>query len=123
MSEFAPESAPQTTESIAASVVEQAEQQSVETPDTRINTTDVTVSEPVKAEPEVKLSPAAEFLLKQGHKLKKDDGREVWLPAKTVEGMLARYVDEHKSGWDGEKNTLASQAKEYQEQIGQLKAA
>jgi hypothetical protein len=73
--------------------------------------------------PEVPLSPAAAFLLKQGHKLKKDDGRDNWLPAKTIEGMLDRYMSEHRTTWDTERGTLDTARTTLQQQIDHLKRA
>lgn len=116
---------PSSTAAIAASVISDAEQADtssaesgyVETP--RVETTQTTVESPPAAPTPAELSAAAKFLLKQGHKLKKDDGRDVWLPAKTVEGMLDRYVGEYRTTWDGERATLAEQAK----QAEQLRSA
>src|ERR1041384_1519408 len=121
-------SAPVTTESITANVVERMEAEdshATETPEKRIDTTDVTVTPEKPAPPPTaaELSAEAKFLLKQGHKLKKDDGRDTWLPAKTVEGMLARYVEEHKNTWTGERSTLERQAKEAQQHIEALRAS
>jgi hypothetical protein len=125
--------APQTTADIAASVITEAEQQDTatvesagETTETRVDTTNTAEipSPQPKTEPTpAELSAAAKFLLKQGHKLKKDDGRDVWLPAKTVEGMLDRYVDEHRGTWTGEKNAIETRAKELQQHIDAFRTA
>lgn len=121
-------SVPQTTEAITANVIEQldAADSSSETPpgETRINTADVTATaetKPAPAPTQAELSAAAKFLLKQGHQLKKVDGRDTWLPAKTVEGMLDRYVEEHRNTWTGERTTLESQAKELRDIVDQLR--
>ena len=76
---------------------------------------------PVMDAPPIKLSPAAEFLKAQGHQAQKVDGRAVWLPYGTVEKMLDRYVDQHKSGWDGEKTLLASERDQYRQHIESLR--
>lgn len=122
--------APSSTADIAASVIHEAEATDTSSADpgetARLDTTN-TVEEtaPVqKTEPTAKeLSDAAKFLQKQGHQAKKVDGRDVWLPYKTVEGMLDRYVETHKTTWDGERTTLSGQAKELQSHIEQLRAS
>lgn len=123
--------APRSSTEIAASVIQDAEHADTATPETttRVDTTNLveeTPSPQPKTEPTAtELSAAAKFLLKQGHKMKKDDGRDVWLPAKTVEGMLDRYVGEHRTTWDGERTTLstkAQKAEELQGAIDQLRA-
>lgn len=126
-------SAPTSTSDIAASVIHEAEATDASSGDsgessTRVDTTNA-VAETAAPAPGVvqptakELSDAAKFLAKQGHKLKKDDGRDVWLPVKTVEGMLDRYVGEHRSTWDGERNTLSGQAKALQGHLDQLRAS
>jgi hypothetical protein len=100
-------SGPTDTASIAANVIQTMEaedQQSseAETPAPKVDTRQATVT----PAPVPELSGAAKFLLEQGHKLKKDDGRDTWLPAKTVEGMLDRYVKTHRLTWDGERSTI-----------------
>lgn len=122
--------APPSTQSIAADVIETAEREDsggsesyAETP--RIDTTN-TVAETTapKTQPTpAELSAAAKFLEQQGHKLKKEDGRDVWLPAKTVEKMLDRYADTHKSTWTGEKTAIEARAKEYESHVQSIKAA
>lgn len=125
-------SAPASTRDIVADVVQQAEASDTGSSDsgessTRIDTTNLTEEKPARAPGEMaptdkELSAAAKFLEKQGHRLRKEDGRDNWLKASTVEGILDRYVGEHRSTWDGERTTLSSQAKQAQEQIDTIKA-
>lgn len=72
-------------------------------------------AEPAQTPQEVKLSQAAEFLMKQGHKIRKDDGRDNWMPLKTVESMLDRYMGEHRQTWDGRYSTLEAEHKTLKE--------
>lgn len=120
---------PATTQSIAADVIETAEREDAggdgyaDTP--RLDTTN-TVAETTapKTQPTpAELSAAAKFLEQQGHKLKKEDGRDVWLPAKTVEKMLDRYAETHKTTWTGEKSAIEARAKEYESHVQSIKAA
>lgn len=122
--------APQSTQSIAASVIESAEQADASSTsdagETRLDTRNTPTEEgtTTAAKPtEAELSAAAQFLLKQGHQFKKVDGRETWLPIKTVEKMLDRYVETHKSTWTGEKTTLESQAKELRQYFDTLRSS
>lgn len=123
----APASAPQSTEQIAATVNEQlnAEDSQPET-SARVDTTDLAAQpEKVVEKPPTaaEISAAAKFLSEQGHQMKKVDGRDTWLPIKTVEGMLERYVEKHRGTWTGERSTLESQAKELREHINSLRTA
>lgn len=125
--------APTSTADIAANVIETAEAADTASSDTgessstRIDTTNAVEEKPAAAVPatptQAELSAAAKFLLKQGHKLKKDDGRDVWLPAKTVEGMLDRYVEDHRTTWSGERTTLETRAKELESHLNTLRAS
>lgn len=74
-------------------------------------------------EPEVILSPAAKFLQKEGHQLKKVDGRPVWLPVATVEKMLDRYKGEHETGWTSERTALTRERDEALTVLRQLQQA
>lgn len=132
MSDVAPvtESAPQSTQDIAASVIHEAEAQdasSVETGgESRIDTTNTSEApETTEARPPTpaELSEAAKFLQAQGHQFKKVDGRPTWLPLTTVEKMLDRYVQTHKSTWDGERGVIETQAKQAREALEQVRAA
>lgn len=124
--------APSSTADIAASVIHEAEATDTssaenigysETADTRLDTSNAVEETPAaKTEPTAKeLSDAAKFLQKQGHQAKKVDGRDVWLPYNTVEKMLDRYAETHKTTWDGERTTLSSQTKELRDQIDTLR--
>lgn len=125
----APDSAPSTTSEVAERVIADFEAQDTESttlvaPDPAKETAleAETPIEPVKApEPAKELSEAAKFLIAQGHKLKKDDGRDVWLPAKTVEGMLERYAGQHKTGWDGARTQLERERDEARGYLENLK--
>lgn len=109
VTESAPaESAPQTTADIAAAVIAR----------------DDTPAEPAPAptpEPEPELSEAAKFLIAQGHKFKTDDGKDVWLKAKTIEGMLDRYLASHRSTWDTERGSLSSERDSHAATLKQLR--
>ena len=84
---------------------------------------------PVEAEPpapeavvsEEAVSDAAQFLLAQGHKPKKVDGRDVWLPYKTVEKMLDRYAGKAAEPLTGEKAQLAERVQTYEQQLAELR--
>ncbi len=104
------ESVPTSTADVATQVIE-----SYETP-VESNTPEPATETPA-AEP-AELSPAAKFLLAQGHQSKKVDGRPVWLPVGTVEKMLDRYVGEHKTTWETrltEAEKKAQDAAQYRE--------
>lgn len=76
--------------------------------------------------PEPELSRAAKFLISQGHKIgKREDGRTdlSYLPASTVEKFLDKYVEEHRSEWNGARGTLESQLKEAREAVNGYLAA
>lgn len=75
---------------------------------------------PAAPPPEPELSAAAKFLLSQGHKASKVDGRPNWLPVKSVEGMLDRYLSEHKTGWETERSTFESRVKDYEGRFGKI---
>ncbi|MES2178480.1 MAG: hypothetical protein V4550_11530 [Gemmatimonadota bacterium] len=122
--------APTSTADIAASVISDAEHADTATPDTgtetRVDTTNAAEvpapeSQTPPAPPE--LTAAQKFLQKQGHQAKKVDGRDVWLPYGTVEKMLDRYVDEHKTTWTGEKTTIEGRAKQLQDHLDLLRAS
>lgn len=125
------DTAPSSTADIAASVIHEAEAtdtssvETTETSDTRLDTSAEAVeTTETKTEPTAKeLSDAAKFLMKQGHQAKKVDGRDVWLPYKTVEGMLDRYVETHRGTWDGERTTLSKQSQELRDQIDTLRSS
>jgi hypothetical protein len=108
------EATPMSTEDIAAGVIAESDgaTESV-APEISIESAPE-VSTQVAPEP-VKLSPAEEFLLEQGHKIKKDDGRDNWLPAKTLPGMLARYLEKHGASWATERSTLEKERDEYKQ--------
>lgn len=98
------------TADIAASVIETAE---APTSEPVIESTPAPAAEP-------ELSPAAKFLVSQGHKWgKRPDGKTdlAFLPASTVEKMLDRYADTHRLTWDGEKKTLSEQLQEMREAL------
>jgi hypothetical protein len=104
------ETTPMSTEDIAQGVIESSEAEaSVESAAAPEPATEVVAPEPVK------LSPAEEFLLEQGHKIKKDDGRDNWLPAKTLPGMLSRYLEKHGASWATERSTLERERDEYKQ--------
>jgi hypothetical protein len=71
----------------------------------------------------VPLSPAAQFLRNQGHQAVKADGRPVWLHYGTVEKMLDRYVDQHKSGWETEKTSISQEREQARQNLEQVRAA
>jgi hypothetical protein len=108
------EATPMSTEDIAAGVIAESDgaTESV-APEISIESAPE-VSTQVAPEP-VKLSPAEEFLLEQGHKIKKDDGRDNWLPAKTLPGMLSRYLEKHGASWATERSTLERERDEYKQ--------
>lgn len=119
---------PSSTADIAASVIHDAD--ATETPsgdEPRLDTTNTAEETPAVEKPAAptakELSAAAKFLEQQGHRPKKVDGRDVWLPYGTVEKMLDRYVDTHRSTWDGERTTLSSQAKELRDQLDLIRAS
>ena len=69
-----------------------------------------TPATPAVVEPPAKeLSAAAKFLESQGHKFQKVDGRPNWLPVKTVEGMLGRFVEQQQSSWHEARTSLESE--------------
>lgn len=114
------DAAPTTTAGIAASVIETAEQQAdsgeatTEAPtiDASAEAVEVPAVAALEQPKPADLSPAAKFLLEQGHKAKTVDGRDSWLKVGTVEKMLDRYVQQHESEWTGSRTTLESQVKE-----------
>jgi hypothetical protein len=78
--------------------------------------------EPAKAPAvvEPKLSPAMEFLVKQGHKAIKEDGRKNWLPVSTVEGMLARYADHALVEHANQSKNVAQERDRYKADLDEL---
>lgn len=70
--------------------------------------------------PGVVLSAEASFLAEQGHKLRRPDGKPTYLPAVTVEKMLARYVAQHSAKWAEERTQLESSSKELQGKFSQI---
>jgi hypothetical protein len=74
---------------------------------------------PKPAEPQ--LSPAAQFLLAQGHKHKKADGRDNWLPIKTVEGMLDRYAGQRTSEFETTRTTLERERDEFRSYVEEVR--
>jgi hypothetical protein len=115
-------STPATSVDIAAQVIETAENESGDTGETAgyeaPDRIDAEQAEPLVAKPEpmtpAEISAAAKFLEKQGHQAKKQDGRDVWLPFKTVEKMLDRYAEEQRGPWTGERTTLEGQLRNYE---------
>jgi hypothetical protein len=113
----APAEAAASTADVAANVIDSFE--SVES--TPVEVSDAPASEsveaaPVESTPETsaevakpELSPAAKFLEANGHKALKVDGRPNWLPIKTVEGMLGRFVEQQQSSWHEARTTLESE--------------
>lgn len=72
------------------------------------------------------LSEAAKFLVAQGHKWgKRPDGKTdlAFLPASTVEKMLDRYVQQHRSTWDGERGTLEKDRNTYRDYVQELRSS
>lgn len=67
------------------------------------------------------ISEAARFLESQGHKPKKVDGRDVWLPYKTVEGMLGRYADRRAEPLTKEQGTLKSRVQEMETYLDNIR--
>lgn len=65
---------------------------------------------------------AGKFLKAQGHIAKKSDGKPVWLPYQTVEKMLDRYVDQHKTGWEGERTALSRDRDELRTHVEALRS-
>lgn len=125
--------APQSTAAIAASVMSEAEAtsqdtstQEAESSEARIDTTQT--QETAAPTPELtktekaELSAAAKFLQSQGHHLTKADGRDNWLPAKTVERMLDRYVDTHQATWKGERSVIEQQLQELRGYLDEVRA-
>lgn len=124
-------SGPTSTAEIAANVIEQAEHESADTPaygetpaaETRL---EAEIAEPAQrvAEPApVELTPSEKFLTEQGHQAKKVDGRDTWLPYKTVAKMLDRYQSQHRSTWDGERGVFEGQVKELSGHIDSLRSS
>ena len=113
--EQAPE--PQSTMDIAEQIVSQGESESVEAQvaDSSIESeapAQTQVTPPTQAE----ISAAAKFLQSQGHKIHKDDGKPNWLPAPTVEKMLARFTEQQIADWGTRYSTLETEHKTYKEQ-------
>lgn len=132
MSEISTDSAaPTTTASIAEAAFDQldasdgatepvAETPAPETPAPDLGAAPVMETPGVVKPAEQELSPAAKFLLEQGHKATKDDGRPNWMPIKSIEGMLERYVAKHRTEWDTQRTTLESTAKDLQGRFSQI---
>jgi hypothetical protein len=110
----------QSTEDIAASVIETSErEEAIESAPSESAAAPEPATEVVAPEP-VKLSPAAEFLLKQGHKAKKEDGRDNWLPVKTTEGMLERYYEQRAAAILAERTALAEERNRYKADLDEF---
>ena len=135
MSEIAPtttvaESVPTSTADVAANVIDAFESAdtsgvdgSDDTPAPAVETSATPAAEtpetpPVAeaaAEPKaVETSPAAKFLQEQGHQAKKIDGRDTWLPFKTVEKMLDRYASQSVTGLNGDYQSLKQKVSEFE---------
>ncbi len=108
-------SQPRSSADIAASVVTEAEATG-ETPEAPAKAQD---PEPTPAE----LSAAAQFLLKQGHKAKREDGRATWLPLSTVEKMLDRYAGEQLTPHNASRAALERERDEIRGHFNELRAA
>lgn len=117
--EQAPE--PQSTMDIAEQIVSQDESQGIEGGDGSIpESTPESPAAPVAPPTQAEISAAAKFLQSQGHKIHKDDGKPNWLPAPTVEKMLARFYEQESAGWntrytglETEHKTLKEKAENY----------
>jgi len=112
------ESAPRSTEDIAASVINESESQETQASESEASPTE---TQPVAQQPtQAELSAAMQFLQKQGHKATKDDGKANWIPVKTVEGILERYADQHRAVWTGERSVLENQYKSAQDNLNEI---
>jgi hypothetical protein len=110
----------QSTEDIAASVIETSErEEAIESAPSESAAAPEPATEVVAPEP-VKLSPAAEFLLKQGHKAKKEDGRDNWLPVKTTEGMLERYYEQRAAAFMAERTKIEEERNRYKADLDEF---
>jgi hypothetical protein len=101
------ESTPTSTAEVASNVIDSYEQ-----PESAAAPEQAEISAAAPDEPAPELSPAAKFLLAQGHQSKKVDGRPVWLPYQTVEKMLDRYAGESSKSWETRLTEAEKKAQE-----------
>lgn len=66
-------------------------------------------SELVAPPPAPELSATEKFLQSRGHAAKKSDGRETWLPYRTMHKLLEDYASERGQTWASEKSAFQQQ--------------
>lgn len=59
--------------------------------------------------PPVDLSPTEKFLQTKGHQARKVDGRETWLPYRSLPKLLEEYATERGQAWQSERTTFQQQ--------------